>query len=30
MSGADTTKFLQNMYKEMAPLIKELGLDKKK
>lgn len=30
MSGADTTKFLQNMYKEMEPLIKELGLDKKK
>lgn len=29
-SGADTTKFLQNMYKEMEPLIKELGLDKKK
>ncbi|HWR28268.1 MAG TPA: tripartite tricarboxylate transporter substrate binding protein [Negativicutes bacterium] len=30
MSGDDTAKFLQNMYKEMAPLIKELGLDKKK
>lgn len=30
MSGADTTAFLQNMYKTMEPLIKELGLDKKK
>jgi len=30
MSGDDTAKFLQNMYKAMAPLIKELGLDKKK
>lgn len=30
MSGEDTAKFLQRMYKEMAPLIKELGLDKKK
>ena len=30
MSGNDTAKFLQNMYKEMDPLIKELGLDKKK
>lgn len=30
MSGADTSAFLQNMYKTMDPLIKELGLDKKK
>jgi tripartite-type tricarboxylate transporter receptor subunit TctC len=30
MSGEDTAKFLQRMYKEMDPLIKELGLDKKK
>lgn len=30
MSGADTNAFLQNMYKTMDPLIKELGLDKKK
>jgi Uncharacterized protein conserved in bacteria len=29
-SGEDTAKFLQKMYTEMAPLIKELGLDKKK
>jgi tripartite-type tricarboxylate transporter receptor subunit TctC len=28
-NGEDTTKFLQNMYKEMEPLVKELGLQKK-
>jgi tripartite-type tricarboxylate transporter receptor subunit TctC len=29
MSGEDTAKFLQNMYKAMDPLITELGLKKK-
>lgn len=29
MSGDDTAKFLQNMYKEMGPLVTELGLAKK-
>lgn len=29
MSGEDTAKFLQKMYKEMEPLINELGLKKK-